>query len=193
MFKSKFKVNWISIFLKLGSSLFPQPIFKHKGRTKFNIRDSPLLWTNKLWRLTLPWTSDNWSLCSRVNALPKTRTCKIISEKERLSIFSKKELINKARKMVFFKIEKHSNIGKKYLKNTIIYNILVLYRIVKMMFSSWARGGRGQVFYSHQTWTKWLLHLNEQTFLSQKYIILIITITILVLLSWTEKCWFIEL
>ena len=140
MFKSKFKVNWISIFLKLGSSLFPQPIFKHKGRTKFNIRDSPLLWTNKLWRLTLPWTSDNWSLCSRVNALPKTRTCKIISEKERLSIFLKKELISKARKMVSFKIEKHSNIGKKYLKNTIIYNILVLYRIVKMMFSSWARG-----------------------------------------------------
>ena len=54
--------------------------------------------------------------------------------------FLKKELISKARKMVFFKIEKHSNIGKKYLKNTIIYNILVLYRIVKMMFSSWARG-----------------------------------------------------
>ena len=64
--------------------------------------------------------------------------------------------------MVFFKIEKHSNIGKKYLKNTIIYNILVLYRIVKMMFSSWARG-EGDKFSTHTKpeLSDWSISMNK--------------------------------
>ena len=78
MLRSKFRTNCMSVFLSLGSSLLPHPIFKQRGSTKLSIKDSPLLWIRRLCKLELPWTcwSANCNLCSSVKALPKTNTWK---------------------------------------------------------------------------------------------------------------------